>query len=469
MLRRIDHRGPDGWGDRVVGASWLGHVRLSIVDLGGGGQPLATPDGTLHLVGNGEIYNHDELRERLGTERFTTDSDNEVALQLVAQHGPEGLAELWGMFALVAAGEDGTFVAARDAVGIKPLYWARRDGVTLFASEMVAFDEDWREDVELFPPGHLWTPDGGLERFAHAVPDVVAPRFPEPVTAHESTPPELHAAVRDTLRRAVHRRMMADVRIGVFLSGGLDSSIVAALAAVEARERGYVLPTFAVGTPGSDDLEAARGVAAYLGTEHHERVVSTEEMRATLPAAVRSIESFDPSLVRSAVPNLLLSELAAQTVKVVLTGEGADELFAGYDYVATLRTDQELHDELVRTVENLHGLNLQRCDRVTMAHGLEGRVPFLDLDMIELALAIPAGWKLSGPDRPEKLILREAFAGWLPDEVLWRKKAQFGDGSGAADVLQAGGEPEEGAYQAIFEAHLAGVVPANTLTRFATA
>jgi asparagine synthase (glutamine-hydrolysing) len=263
--------------------------------------------------------------------------------------------------------------------------------------------------------------------------------------------------------------MMADVRIGVFLSGGLDSSIIAAIAVREARERGYVLPTFAVGTEGSGDLVAARVVAEHLGTEHHERVVTPAEARAALPVAVRSIESFDPSLVRSAVPNYLLSELAARTVKVVLTGEGADELFAGYDYVCDLPGEAELHDELVRTVENLHGLNLQRCDRVTMAHGLEGRVPFLDLDMIELALAIPAGWKLSGPDRPEKLILREAFAGDLPDAILWRKKEQFGDGSGAADVLQAAGEPDEQAYQAIFEAHLPGVDPDRTLTRFATA
>jgi len=255
----------------------------------------------------------------------------------------------------------------------------------------------------------------------------------------------------------------------VFLSGGLDSSIIAAIAAREARERGYALPTFAVGTPDSPDLAAARLVAERLGTEHHERLYTPGELRAAVPAAVRAIESFDPSLVRSAVPNYFLSELAARHVKAVLAGEGADELFAGYEYVEDVTDEQELHEELVRTVESLHGLNLQRCDRVTMAHGLEGRVPFLDLDVIALVLAIPAGWKLRGDDRPEKLILREAFQGWVPDEILWRKKAQFGDGSGAGDLLRIEPAEEERTYQQIFCEHLPGVVPDRTLTRFATA
>lgn len=469
MLDRIGHRGPDGRGEFVAADAWLGHVRLSIVDLEGGDQPLSTPDGRLHLVGNGEIYNHARLRERLGPDRFTTDSDNEGALQLVAQKGPAGLRQLWGMYAVVVAGQDGTFVAARDPVGIKPLYWARRGEEVRFASELVAFDHDWRGAVELFPPGHYWTPEEGFVRFARAVPAQVKPRFEPPSRADEPPPAELLEQLRNTLIRAVERRMMADVHIGVFLSGGLDSSIIAAIAARTACSCGYVLPTFAVGTSASPDLAAARLVAEFLGTEHRERVYTSQEARGVLPAVVRSIESFDASLVRSAVPNYLLSEFTARTVKVVLTGEGADELLAGYEYVRDFGSEQALHDELVRTVESLHGLNLQRCDRVTMAHGLEARVPFLDLDMIALCLAIPAGWKTCDGGQQEKLILRKAFAGWVPDEILWRDKAQFGDGSGAADVLALDGDSQEEAYREIFREHLGGIDPARTLTRFATA
>ena len=490
MLGRLEHRGPDGQGERRFGNAWLGHTRLSIVDLEGGDQPLSTADGEWLMVGNGEIYNHDDIREQLGRARFTSGSDNEAALHLVEQEGPHALERLRGMYAVLIAGPDGTFVAARDPVGVKPLYWtpptAQREEVA-FASELVAFESAAREHVELFPPGHYWTPQEGLVRFAHAVPTSLVERFVRPSTPADDTPPAILDALRDALVLAVERRMMADVRVGVFLSGGLDSSLVAAIAARSARERGYVLPTFAVGTKGSPDLAAARSVAAHLGTEHHERVYTAAEAREILPEVVRSIESFDPSLVRSAVPNFFLSELAAEHVKVVLTGEGADELFAGYDYVGELTSDDELHAELVRTVENLHGLNLQRCDRVTMAHGLEGRVPFLDLDLIELALSIPAGWKLSGPGRPEKRILREAFTDWLPHEFLWRKKAEFGDGSGAAGALleedpdrgpavsddpwegELARTDEERAYLDIFSEHLPGVVPEQTLTRFATA
>ena len=386
-------------------------------------------------------------------------------MQLIAQHGPAGLHELRGMYAVIAAGQDGLFVAARDPVGIKPLYWARRGQEVRFASELVAFDEDWREAVEFFPPGYYWTPGDGLVRFARAVPANLEPSCQPPSRPDEEPPGQLVGQLRDTLIRAVERRLMADVRIGVFLSGGLDSSIIAAIAA---RSSDYVLPTFAVGTQGSPDLEAARLVAEFLGTEHHERIYTEDEARAALPAVVRSIESFDPSLVRSAVPNYLLSEFAAREVKVVLTGEGADELFGGYEYVRELGSEDDLHDELVRTVESLHGLNLQRCDRVTMAHGLEARVPFLDLDMIEFCLGIPPAWKTSDA-RQEKFILRTAFAGWVPDDILWREKAQFGDGSGAAAALALDGESEEDAYREIFRTHLGGIDPARTLTRFATA
>jgi asparagine synthase (glutamine-hydrolysing) len=283
--------------------------------------------------------------------------------------------------------------------------------------------------------------------------------------------------------------MMGDVPVGVFLSGGLDSSLVAAIAARWYEERGEKLKTFAVGLADSPDLLAARAVAEYLGTEHHESVYTAADALGMLPEVVRTIENFDPSLVRSAVPNYILAEFTARHVKVVLTGEGADEIFAGYEYLEDFRTEEELHAELVRTIEGLHDLNLQRADRVTMAHGLEARVPFLELDMISLGLSLPAGWKLAGEGQEEKRLLRLAFEGWLPYDFLWRKKAQFGDGSGAASVLEKRMEEsvteeefererhevepplrtrEEVAYYRIFAEDLGEVRPKRTVGRFAT-
>ncbi|MBA3300640.1 MAG: asparagine synthase (glutamine-hydrolyzing) [Thermoleophilaceae bacterium] len=483
MLDRLAHRGPDDFGSAEVGGSWLGHRRLSIVDVDGGAQPMRGE--RLVLAGNGEVYNHETVRGALADRSFSTNSDNEVALHLLEEEDPDALCALEGMFAFVAAGEGGYFVAARDPVGIKPLYWARRGNDVRFASEMRAFDTEWLPAVRPFPPGYHWTPLRGLVRFSRAAPMAA----PEPAGDPLADPPA-HAVeqVRDELVCSVERQMMGDVPVGVFLSGGLDSSLIAAIAARLLPE-GERLPTFAVGTEGSPDLEAARQVARYLGTDHHERVYDAEEAVGALPEVVRAIESFDPSLVRSAVPNYLLAEMTAEHVKVVLTGEGADELFAGYEYLRDLEAEP-LHAELVRTVEGLHNLNLQRCDRVTMAHGLEARVPFLDTQVIAFALGLPAEWKLSGPEKPEKLLLRRAFEGWLPDEFLWRDKAQFGDGSGAATVLQdrfadsvsepelvaerSEAEPsirtrEELAYWRIFRKALQGVRTEETVGRFATA
>ena len=486
MLVRLEHRGPDDDGCVTLPGAWLGHRRLSIVDVEGGHQPLVNPSGDLWLVGNGEVYNHEALRRELDESLFATSSDNEVALHLVDQRGPDALAELTGMFAFLLAGDDGRFVAARDPVGIKPLYWVREPGRTTFASEIAAFDRDLREEVEAFPPGCYWTPDTGLVQFASPVPATVngdRPRSPEP-------PAELLERTREVLVDSVRRQLMGDVPVGVFLSGGLDSSLVAAIAQRVLRERGETLKTFAVGIDDAADLVAARAVADHLETEHHEWVYSQDEAQRALPEVVRVIEAFDASLVRSAVPNLMLARFTSEHVKVVLTGEGADELFAGYEYLREFTDPEELHDELVRMIEGLHNLNLQRCDRVTMAHGLEARVPFLDREVIDFALAIPAEWKLSSAGRPEKELLRRAFEGWLPHEFLWREKAQFGDGSGAASALsepladtvseeelrreRAAVTPplrtrEELAYFRIFRRHLGPVRPEQTLGRFATA
>jgi asparagine synthase (glutamine-hydrolysing) len=479
MLERLAHRGPDDRGTVRVDGSWLGHRRLSIVDVEGGQQPLCLRDESAWLVGNGEIYNHAEVRARLADREMLTTSDNEVALHLIDERGVDGLAELSGMFAFVMAGEDGRFVAARDPVGIKPLYWAQRDGAVRFASEMHAFDPEWQARVEPFPPGCAWTPEGGLVRFASAVPA----RLDEAVTGRDA----LLRGTRETLVKSVRQQMMGDVSVGVFLSGGLDSSLVAAIAARVAEERGRRLQTFAVGTEDSEDLAAARTVAEHLGCEHVEVRYTAAEALESLPNVVRAIESFDPGLVRSAVPNYMLARTTRQHVKVVLTGEGADELFAGYDYMREFTEDDALHAELERTVRSLHNLNLQRCDRVTMAHAVEARVPFLDRNVIAWALRIPPSEKQG---RPEKKLLREAFAGWLPDELLWRTKAEFGDGSGARDALSQAVEDtvsdaefeaergavdpplrtkEEVAYYRVWREHLSGIRAERTLSRFARA
>jgi asparagine synthase (glutamine-hydrolysing) len=492
MLDRLVHRGPDDEGEVQVGDAWLGHRRLSIVDVAGGRQPLANAAGDVWLVGNGEVYNHEQVRATLAPDRFATRSDNEVALHLVDERGPAALSELEGMFAFLVAGDDGRFVAARDAVGIKPLYWARRGERVRFASEIAAFAPDWLPHVEAFPPGCHWTPEGGLERFASPVPQNGAGAPAARAVRSDAREPseEALAATRDILVASVQRQMMGDVPVGVFLSGGLDSAIVAAIAARHAQQRGERLQTFAVGTEGSADLLAARVVARHLGSEHRERVYDAREAVRALPAVVRAIEHFDPSLVRSAVPNFLLAEMTAEHVKVVLTGEGADELFAGYRYLRGFEDPASLQEELMRTVRGLHNLNLQRCDRVTMAHGLEARVPFLDRQVIAFAFGLPIAWKLPAPGELEKRLLRRAFGGWLPDAILWREKAEFGDGSGAKDVLtrtvEDGVSPsdfererdavdpplrtrEELAYHRIFSEHLPGVRPERTLGRFATA
>ncbi|MEX0809382.1 MAG: asparagine synthase-related protein [Dongiaceae bacterium] len=445
-ILRQRHRGPDGSGFMTMDGATLGHCRLAIIDPQGGHQPIGTAAGDAAIVANGMIYNDAALRAKLGSAPFRTGSDCESILHSVARKGPDAIAGLDGMFAF-AMSQDGRFIAARDPIGIKPLYMGtpratsgtgngagfrerspvRHDGALLFASEIKAL-AGLADDVREFPAGHYWTPECGFVRY-YEIPDAPPQRW---------ALADAIAALRDTLERAVVKRLRSDVPFGCLLSGGLDSSIIAALAAKHVPD----LKTFAVGLPGSPDLVAARRVAAHLGTDHRERVLAPEEIAEAMPDILYHLESFDRDLVRSAVPCWFVAKFAAAEVKVVLTGEGADELFAGYRYYRDIADPDALHAELRRSIAIMHDINLQRVDRMTMAHGLEARVPFLDKAFIALGLSLPPEWKLAtrdgsaasadlpGARRIEKWILRKAFEDLLPAEIVWRDKAQFDQGSG---------------------------------------
>jgi len=373
------------------------------------------------------IYNYREIRETLERERpetrFQTKSDSEAILQSYIARGPDSVSALDGMFAYVIADKD-RIVAARDPIGIKPLYAGTKDGTLFFASEIKAL-AGRMDTIDEFPAGHFYDSEKGFQQYY---------TLPEPgndiTDANEAA-----AIVRETLTKAVRKRLRSDVPLGAFLSGGLDSSIIAALAI---RELGS-LHTFSVGLEGSTDLAAARRVADHLGTQHHELRLRQSDLVDALPDILFHLESYDVDLVRSAVPCWFVSKLASEHVKVVLTGEGADELFAGYAYYKGIDDDSTLQHELRRSIASMHNINLQRVDRMTMAHGLEARVPFLDTTMIAMAARLAPELKLARKaDTPiEKWILRNAFSDLLPEEIVWRDKLQFDEGSGTADLLSA--------------------------------
>ncbi|MCW5837058.1 MAG: hypothetical protein KIS78_31985, partial [Labilithrix sp.] len=334
MAELLRHRGPDDAAARSAEGSALAHRRLSIIDVAGGRQPLSNEDGSASLVCNGEIYNFRALRSRLERgHRFTTKSDSEVILHLYEEEGAECVRELDGMFAFVLT--DGErFLAARDAFGIKPLYFGRdRDGAGLwFASELKALPADCREIAE-FPPGTLMT-ERGMQRWFQ--PPWLAPaRDPAPSDA---------AALRAELERAVDKRLMSEVPLGVFLSGGLDSSVIAAIV----RRSIPDLHSFAVGLDGSPDLLAARRAAEHIGTHHHEYVYTRAEAEDAVEHVIAHLESYDAALIESSVPCYFVSKLASQHVKVVLSGEGADEVFGGYGYFTDIRDPAALHAECAR-------------------------------------------------------------------------------------------------------------------------
>jgi asparagine synthase (glutamine-hydrolysing) len=420
MIEKLAHRGPDGNGVKELKHASIGHARLAILDVEGGHQPMQFEDAWIAF--NGEIYNYRKLqRKYLSDAKLETHSDTEVLLHLYKKFGPEFVRLLDGMFAFVIY-QNGEYLLARDPLGIKPLYlgFGADENQMYFASEIKAF-EGRVDSVKEFPAGHWFHSKSGWKRF-----------YQVEKTIRKFDGSETHALplIKSTLREAVQKRMLADVPVGVSLSGGLDSSIVSMLAC-ESTEQ---LHSFAVGVEGSEDLPAARLMAEHLDTQHHELVYSAQDMLDALPDVLYYLETFDPALVRSAIPNYFLSKLASDHVKVFLTGEGADEVYAGYDYLADFDDPDALQDEMIEITEALHNTNLQRADRMSMAFGLEARVPFLDVKSVSTALSFPADWKLHNGRAP-KHILRQAFADDLPDEIVNRPKQKFSKGAGSSDLI----------------------------------
>ncbi len=422
MVTQLKHRGPDGSGVMQTQSAKLGHTRLAIIDVAGGHQPLR--DGEAWIAFNGEIYNYLDLRQsRLKGQHFSTRTDTETVLRLFQSYGPESVNMLDGMFAFAIAGRGELFLA-RDPLGIKPLYIGEKDGGLYFASEVKALSLI-TNDIREFPPGHWYHSRFGWKQYYSI--DIT---LQDPLTEVRDQKAATRA-IRKSLQGAVRKRLMSDVPLGVSLSGGLDSSIISLIASQDTPG----LHSFVVGVEGGEDLEAARLMADRLGTSHHEYLYNEREMLEVLPEVVYFLESFDPALVRSAIPNFLLARMASDYVKVMLTGEGADELYAGYAYLCRFETPGPLQQELVSITEALHNTNLQRGDRMSMAHGLEARVPFLDVDSVSLALRLPPAWKLHDDGHPAKALLRRAYQGLLPDEIVFRPKMKFSKGAGSSDIL----------------------------------
>jgi asparagine synthase (glutamine-hydrolysing) len=441
MLDALPHRGPNDRGIHTFNHTVFGHTRLSIVDVARGHQPILANGGRTGIICNGEIYNFKEIRQKLDDKyQFTTSSDTEVILNLYREKGPECVKELDGMFAFaISDGDD--FMLARDPIGIKPLYYGYVEGKLYFTSELGAMTLAGVDEVHEFPAGHYYTPKEGFVEYY---------RIPE-IQDHMLTDvEETCQLIRETFIRSVKKRLLSDkeIHVGSFCSGGVDSSLVAAIAAEEIPH----LHTFVVGMKDkngeeSDDLKASRIAAKHIGSTHHELIFTEDEYYEALPIVIKKLESYDPSLVRCAVPCYFTCKLAAEHVTVVLTGEGADELFTGYHYMKHYPTDV-LNKEAQRCIGNLHNINLQRADRMGMLFSLELRVPFLDVEMIDLAMKIPPELKIRESekvgDKIEKWILRMAFqdTNYLPDDILWRYKVQYTQGAGCESLGERLAESE---------------------------
>lgn len=453
LSRRQRHRGPD-WsgmfsGERAI----LAHERLAIVDVENGAQPLEDPEGEVFLAVNGEIYNHRQLEKGLAAPYdFQTGSDCEVILALYRDHGAEFLNRLNGIFAFALYDRrNDRYLIARDPMGVMPLYTGHdEEGNSYVASEMKALIGVCRS-IEDFPPG-CYLEGGGGQPAGEPV-RYYRPGWRE-YEAVQGQPLDLEG-LRQSLEAAVERQLMCDVPYGVLLSGGLDSSVVAALARrhaarrveTEGRDEAWwpQLHSFAIGLEGSPDLAAARTAAEAIGTVHHEFRFTVQEGLDALRDVIYHLETFDVTTVRASTPMYLMARrIKAMGIKMVLSGEGSDEIFGGYLYFHKAPNAREFHDETVRKLDQLYKFDCLRANKSMAAWGVEARVPFLDREFLDVAMSFDPAEKMITGERMEKHVLRQAFDGLLPESILWRQKEQFSDGVGYSwiDSLKAHAEEQ---------------------------
>ncbi len=459
MSKKIRHRGPDWSGVYTGNNAILSHERLSIVDPLSGKQPLVSDDEKIILAANGEIYNHKEIRAKFeGSYKFRTGSDCEVIIPLYKKYRESGdftkmIEELSGIFAFALYdSEHDTYLIARDEIGVIPLYqgWDKA-GRYYVASELKALEGDC-QTIEEFPNGsYFWSKDSTQKpvKWYHRDWETFNAVKNAPKATDEKGEvinPSVIEKVRNGLETAVKAQLMSDVPYGVLLSGGLDSSIIAAITQKYSKKRIETdskeaawwpqLHSFAVGLEGSPDLIAAQKAADYIGTVHHEVHFTIQEALDALPDVIYHIETYDITTVRASTPMYLLARvIKSMGIKMVLSGEGSDELFGGYLYFHKAPNAQEFHEELVRKMSKLHLYDCLRANKSLMAWGVEGRVPFLDKDFIDIAMGLNPSDKMNIklPDdkqRMEKWILRKAFEDLLPESIAWRQKEQFSDGVG---------------------------------------
>lgn len=435
MSKTIRHRGPDWSGIYSDDKAILAHERLAIVDPASGKQPLFSPDKKLVLAANGEIYNHRELRKQFdGKYNFQTESDCEVILALYKEKGVDFVDEMNGIFgfAIYDVEKDEYFIA-RDHMGIIPLYigWDQ-NGTFYVASELKAL-EGICTKIELFPPGHyMSSKDGEFVKWWNR-----DWRDYDSVKDNETS----IAKVKDALEAAVKRQLMSDVPYGVLLSGGLDSSVTSAIAKkyaqlrIESDDKQAAwypqLHSFSVGLEGSPDLAAAQKVADHIGTVHHEIKFTIQEGLDAIKDVIYNIETYDITTIRSSTPMYLMARvIKSMGIKMVLSGEGADEIFGGYLYFHKAPNAKEFHEETVRKIDKLHMYDCLRANKSLAAWGIEGRVPFLDKEFMDVAMSLNPKDKMINGERMEKWIIRKAFEDMLPESVAWRQKEQFSDGVG---------------------------------------